>query len=39
VSHKISASVGYRNIHWLADFSSFFFGSRDDSSCVTQRHK
>jgi hypothetical protein len=33
---KIPALVGYRDIHRLADFSSLFFSSRYDSSCIAQ---
>jgi hypothetical protein len=39
VSHKVSTLVDYRDIHWLANFGSLLFTSRDDSPCITQCHK
>jgi len=36
VRNEISAFVGHRNIHRLADFSRLLFGSRYDSSCIVE---
>jgi hypothetical protein len=36
VGHKISALVGDRNIHRLADFRGLLFGSRYNPSCIVE---